>query len=143
MVSAINVRAAIPLIIEGKPLLSGLGKSVSWTAILSLRLGLFPIITINMVEIVMIPRPPAWISMRTTDCPNFERSLPMSRTVRPVTHTADVAVKSASINDMDLPEDETGRMSKKAPIRLATIKLRIMDLSGREIILFPSSVFLS
>ena len=45
--------------------------------------------------------------------------------------------------DMDLPEDETGRMSKKAPIRLATIKLRIMDLSGREIILFPSSVFLS
>ena len=50
------------------------------------------------VVAVMTPRPPSWIINSTTPWDANERSFPVSTTISPVTHTAEVAVKRASIN---------------------------------------------
>jgi hypothetical protein len=71
------------------------------------------------VESVVIPIPPSWINARITMCPNVENSLPVSRTVRPVTHTALVAVNSASSRLIRAPDDARGRVSSSAPTRMA------------------------
>src|SRR5215510_341770 len=72
------------------------------------------------VESVVIPSPPSWINARITMCPKVENSLPVSRTVRPVTHTALVAVNSASRRPICASADARGRVSSSAPTRMAT-----------------------
>src|SRR5262249_23551267 len=71
------------------------------------------------VESVVIPSPPSWINARITTCPNVENSFPVSRTVRPVTHTALVAVNSASRKPIRAPAAARGRVSSSAPTRMA------------------------
>ena len=44
----------------------------------------------------MIPNPPTWISTRITTCPNSDQYAPVSTVTSPVTHTAEVAVNTAS-----------------------------------------------
>ena len=51
----------------------------------------------------------------------------MSRTTRPVTHTAEVDVKSASQKEAPCPSRvETGSMSSRLPSRMAAAKPRMM-----------------
>jgi hypothetical protein len=76
------------------------------------------------VEKVIMPSPPNCISSNITDWPKIEKKLPVSFTTRPVTHTALVLVKSASINEMGWPKFvDTGRHKRSAPIKLAARKL--------------------
>ncbi len=44
------------------------------------------------VETVINPNPPNWIRKRTINCPQKVNFVPVSTTVNPVTHTAEVAV---------------------------------------------------
>src|SRR5262249_34652359 len=67
------------------------------------------------VESVVIPSPPSWINARITTCPKVENSLPVSRTVRPVTHTALVAVNSASSRPIRALADAGGWGGSMAP----------------------------
>ena len=55
------------------------------------------------VEPVMKPKPPTWTSPRITTWPNGLHAVAVSTTTRPVTQTADVAVKNAV--------DEVGRLT--------------------------------
>ena len=52
-----------------------------------------------------------------THWPNKEKSLPVSKTMSPVTQVADVAVNRASNQEISRPSTEAiGKFSKKAPI---------------------------
>jgi hypothetical protein len=52
---------------------------------------------------VMIPRPPTWIRNRIHACPAVVKYVAVSTTIRPVTQTALVAVKSASSHPSGAP----------------------------------------
>ena len=74
-----------------------------------------------------IPRPPVCMRASMTACPNLDQQVAVSLTTSPVTHTADVDVKRAVSNEALIPSlDETGSMRRKAPIRIAPRKPRIM-----------------
>ncbi len=49
------------------------------------------------VVIVMYPSPPIWMRTRITSCPQKEKNVAVSTTMSPVTQTAEVAVKHASM----------------------------------------------
>ena len=55
-------------------------------------------------------------------CPKEEKSKGVSLTIKPVTHTADVAVKRASINRSS-PLCAKGRDRRTAPKSISPIKL--------------------
>lgn len=56
--------------------------------------------------------------------PKVEKYVPVSTTIRPVTHTAEVAVNNASIKDKLLPFcEEMGSINKKAPHKIKLEKL--------------------
>jgi hypothetical protein len=57
-----------------------------------------------MLARVMYPRPPAWISSMITTWPKKEKWTGVSSTIKPVTHTAEVDVKRASMNRVPCPE---------------------------------------
>jgi|GEM_PF-5014676 len=61
----------------------------------SRRLARRPINSSRMVELVMKPSPPTWISSRMIAWPNGLQKVLVSTTTRPVTQTAEVAVKRA------------------------------------------------
>jgi hypothetical protein len=65
----------------------------------------------------MIPIPPHWISTRITNCPNQEKSLPVDRTVSPVTQVALVAVNSASSQEIGAASSarQNGMHQKQRP----------------------------
>ena len=63
----------------------------------------------------MSPRPPIWMSVRMIAWPNLVKWLPVSTTMRPVTHTADVAVNSESIGVMCPPTVARGVANSRAP----------------------------
>jgi hypothetical protein len=46
----------------------------------------------------MIPKPPSWMSTRMVPSPKPDQYVGVSTTTRPVTHAADVAVKTAVRN---------------------------------------------
>ena len=50
----------------------------------------------SSVDPAMIPKPPSWISRRMKAWPHPVKYVAVSTTMRPVTHTALVAVKRAS-----------------------------------------------
>lgn len=52
------------------------------------------------------------------DCPNLLKAFPVSITVRPVTQTAEVEVKSAFTNPMCLPVEAAGSISRIVPIEI-------------------------
>ena len=63
-----------------------------------------------------------------TTCPKGENSTGVSRTIRPVTHTADVAVKKPSTTDTEKPGAEaTGSESRTPP---ATIRPKTLAASS-------------
>ncbi len=76
------------------------------------------------IENVMIPKPPSWISISIMHCPAKVKSFAVSRTISPVTHTAEVDVKSASINDIPFTVDQ-GSISSPVPEMIRIIKLKI------------------
>lgn len=56
-------------------------------------------------------------------CPTGDQYVPVSTTTRPVTQTAEVAVKSAEIKFVLCPvADENGKVSKKAPVKMVNEK---------------------
>jgi hypothetical protein len=72
----------------------------------------------NKVDIVMMPRPPVWIKIRMTSCPNELKTFPVSTTTRPVTQVADVDVKRASTNPRLCGLVAEGNMSRVVPIEI-------------------------
>jgi hypothetical protein len=86
------------------------------------------------MEKVMIPSPPIWISIRIIICPGTVKASPVVTTVNPVTQTADVDVKRASIKDKS-PECITGIISKSDPAQMAPVKApRIIQMGCIRII---------
>jgi len=79
----------------------------------------------------MRPRPPSWIRTRITICPKSVKEEPVSRTVRPVTQTAEVEVKRASIKEISPDVVEKGSMSRNAPASIAVMKLIRRKEAGR------------
>ncbi len=62
------------------------------------------------------PSPPTWMSESMTACPKGVKTVAVSTTVRPVTHTADVAVNKASRGS--IPFVAAGRRSRPVPVRI-------------------------
>jgi len=94
-----------------------------------LRLVLPRSTSIKKLENVNIPSAPIWINERIIIWPVSVKRVPVSTTVNPVTQTADVAVKRASMN-LSLPvADIDGRVSNVAPIKIvvANPATRIVD----------------
>jgi hypothetical protein len=72
----------------------------------------------------MMPRPPTWISVKSTTCPNRLRTFPISITERPVTQAAEVAVKSASTKPRGVPVEAIGNINRAAPKRIKSANAR-------------------
>ena len=68
----------------------------------------------------MIPKPPTWISPRTTHCPKRVSRVPGSKTTSPVTHWAEVEVNRASMKDRGKPRAAHGDASRIEPSRMET-----------------------
>jgi hypothetical protein len=69
-----------------------------------------------------------------TICPVRESSELISIGVRPTTQTADVATKTASINETDFPAAaETGKYSSNVTSAINATKLNAVILAGVEI----------
>ncbi len=81
------------------------------------------IIEIRPREKVMIPRPPSWTRSSMINLPKSVKSLAVSRTMRPVTQTADVEVNIASIQPILLTV-EIGSKSRVAPKKIRAMKLK-------------------
>jgi hydroxymethylpyrimidine pyrophosphatase-like HAD family hydrolase len=71
---------------------------------------------------VIIPIPPNWMRKRMMMCPTVVNVVATSIVVRPVTHTALVAVKRASKNDIPLVVAR-GRSKRPVPTIIMDIKL--------------------
>ena len=78
---------------------------------------------------VKIPIPPNCIKTIIIDWPTMLKSAAVSTTVRPVTHTARVAVKRALVKVIPFVV-ALGSISKKAPIKTKIIKLPTKTMAG-------------
>ncbi len=88
-------------------------------------------------EKVMIPSPPSWMSPRMTAWPKGVKPVPVSRTTRPVTHTALVAVNRASTNPTGWPAGvAAGRRSRPVPTAMRAAKLPTRSRKGRVSLAF-------
>ena len=77
----------------------------------------------------MKPRPPISISVRITICPKPLHWVQVSKSVRPVTQVAEVAVNSAPRKEQPIPLlDAAGVISSSVPIRMIDAKARAMSL---------------
>ena len=88
---------------------------------------------------VMKPKPPTWMSRMITTWPKREKVTPVFTTVSPVTHTAEVAVKSASTKPrVSRSMVATGRVSSSAPSMttekkpMASIRPGLSRFTSRE-----------
>jgi len=64
-----------------------------------------------------------------TICPKVVKYVPVSTTTRPVTQTADVAVKRASTNESDsTPALAAGNINNTAPIKIKAKKVSATNL---------------
>ncbi len=80
---------------------------------------------------VMIPNPPIWMSTRITTWPNGDQWVAVSTTTRPVTHTALVAVNTASSSDVDRPGVcDTGSINNALPITMRVTKASTTTRAG-------------
>ena len=94
---------------------------------LCMRLIFLPDSIYRVDATVITPRPPTWISARIITCPKYDQYVAVSTTTRPVTHTADVAVKRAVPNDVNSPLlAEMGSMSSSAPSTMTMTKPSII-----------------
>jgi hypothetical protein len=77
----------------------------------------------SSVDPVMNPNPPTWTRARMTTWPNGLQWVAVSTTTRPVTHTADVAVKRAVTGSAGRPgAREIGSHSRSVPIPISARK---------------------
>ena len=84
-------------------------------------------------ESVMIPKPPIWMSTNRTTCPNALQCVAVSTTMSPVTHTAEVAVNSASPGLVICPDVvEIGSMSSTVPTPMAAAKASTTTREGER-----------
>ena len=75
----------------------------------------------------MKPRPPTWIISRITSCPKRLHWVQVSRSTRPVTQVADVAVNREVMIPAERPEREAaGRFSSRVPTRIIPRKENAM-----------------
>ena len=81
------------------------------------------------------PRPPTWISSKTTACPKGVNCVQVSRTTRPVTQVALVAVNMASTTPSRPLRLEMGSVSSSVPSAISSTKLMQMTC----VALLPSS----
>ena len=73
------------------------------------------------------PRPPIWIRIKITVCPNTDQCIAVSRMTSPVTQTAEVEVNSASSGAVQIRCFElTGSISSSVPIRMTPRKPDMM-----------------
>ena len=80
--------------------------------------------------IVMIPKPPTWISVRITSSPNTENRA-MSVDPSPVTVAADVEVNKASSRPMcPAPSAEIGNHSSAVPMAMKTTNAATTSCAG-------------
>ena len=80
---------------------------------------------------IMMPRPPIWMSIMMTNHPQPVKWTAVSTTMRPVTQTAEVAVKSASMNGRPLPSTVVNLIIRiRHPVRITTMKLRRIVWAG-------------
>ena len=76
---------------------------------------------------VMTPMPPIWMRMRMTAWPNSDQWVAVSCTTRPVTQTAEVAVKRAWWKGVTVSFwAEKGSMSSRLPPRMTAANKRMM-----------------
>jgi hypothetical protein len=68
----------------------------------------------------------------TTTWPNRVRSLPVSTTIKPVTHEAEVAVNKASIKPRAFFVVEAGSMRSPVPIHINKAKAATETLAGES-----------
>ena len=86
-----------------------------------------PEIMANDAATVMTPMPPIWMSSKMTPCPKPDQYVAVSCSTSPVTHTADVEVKSASRNGVSVRARlDTGSISSSVPKRMTAEKPRII-----------------
>ena len=86
--------------------------------------------TKKTVEKVMIPTPPIWKRIKESIWPAKERSCPISITFSPVTQTAEVAVKKASMKERDSLFAAHGWRKRTVPARIVVANPKIRILSG-------------
>jgi hypothetical protein len=129
MASRVNVMIRVALRID-LTLVSPSTAKTSFTVILWLRVSLSAIARKNIVEKIMTPSPPSCIRIMITISPNVEKVVDVFTTVSPVTHTADVAVKTASISFKEPPSELIGRASKTAPMAMAVTNHRAIRVAG-------------
>ena len=91
----------------------------------------FPIKKASMVDMVIIPNPPHCRRIRITDYPKVEKSPPVSSTVNPVTHVAEVAVNKALIKPILFPALEAeGKLRSIVPTAIAERNPNTNTLGG-------------
>ena len=89
----------------------------------------------------MMLRPPIWINSMITTCPKVEKSVGVSSVARPVTHTALVAVNSASIGEIERPSPaEIGKLSSTVPTAMIAKKVQQIRISGRPKKISPAEM---
>jgi hypothetical protein len=95
---------------------------VSACAVSCRRSRSFPEISSASSEaVVMMPKPPTWMSARITPSPNPLQYVPVSTTAKPVTQTADVEVNRAVSTPAPVPSSAAGGSANStAPSRITT-----------------------
>jgi hypothetical protein len=82
------------------------------------------------VEKVMIPSPPSWKSPMMIICPAGVKKDAVSWTISPVTQTAEVEVKRASMTEMCPVFVLKGSRRSTVPSAIAEIKLSARNWAG-------------
>ena len=78
---------------------------------------------------VKIPKPPICIKLKIMVCPSKVKSLAVSSTINPVTHTALVDVNKASVKEIPAVV-AFGSNNKNAPIKIMAKKLPTKTMAG-------------
>ena len=72
-----------------------------------------------VIQSVMKPNPPIWMSDRITPCPNVDQCAYVSVKTKPVTQVAEVEVKKEVKSEISSPScTEIGRLRSNVPSRI-------------------------
>ena len=89
---------------------------------------------------IIIPSPPVWMSARMMILPPRLKTVAVSTTISPVTHTAEVAVKRELISPRPcLSTVVNGSMRSSVPVRMISRKLESIARAGLSFILLRAS----
>ena len=91
----------------------------------------FPAASMSPTPTEVTPRPPIWIKRATTVRPNTVKCSAVSTTIRPVTQTALVEVKRASVKLTSAPGCiDMGSSRRKVPHRMTKKKPMVIRRPG-------------